>query len=95
MRKYFVKRGGFANVYSLCHTDGMEPGGWERITRKEAEDLARAEARRQKEDPSFACYADSFVFPYEVKEEDCMCVLEDALYGRNGWRVNRRVVTKS
>ena len=70
--KYYVKRGDFRNQYSLVYTNSSISDehaiadGYERITRKEAERLCVAERRRRKDDPSFAWYADAYIFPYGV-----------------------------
>lgn len=79
--KYYVRWGGFGNVYDLMcilgdhpaqhsvneliHVPTCEPApeGWERITRKEAERLARVERRRRKEIPTSAYFADAYIYP--------------------------------
>lgn len=68
-RHYYIKRGSYANTYSLRWTDSAEGAaaaerlGYERITRAEAIQHARAERDRQKFDPSFAGHADNRVYP--------------------------------
>ena len=68
-RHYHIKRGSYANAYSLRWTDSAEGDkaairlGYDRITRAEAIQQARAERERQKFDPSFAGHADSRVYP--------------------------------
>ena len=68
-RHYYIKRGSYANTYSLRWTDNAEGDkaairlGYDRITRAEAIQQARAERERQKFDPSFAGHADSRVYP--------------------------------
>lgn len=79
--KYYVRWGGFGNVYDLMHIGDDHPAqrrvdelihvpaherapeGWERITRKEAERLARAERRRRKENAASAYFADAYIYP--------------------------------
>lgn len=66
MKKYFVKYGDFGNVYSLRWAEDGDaiPAGYEQITRKKAEQLARAERRRRKDEPMSSGYADSYIFPF-------------------------------
>ena len=67
MRKYWVNWWkNFGNTYWLCWTDQKEPpvGNWTRISRIEAEWLARRERNRRKTDPSFAYNADACIAPY-------------------------------
>ena len=61
MKRYFVKYGDFRNQYALRYIEGdtAAPDGWERITRKEAKALAKAERDRRKENPAFSGYADA------------------------------------
>lgn len=92
MKKYFVKYGKFGNTYTLCYTeDGSKPSGegWEQITRKEAEALARAEARRRKDDPYFSGYADAWVFPVGMTEDD-----EYNFECRRGWHTEGRIAVR-
>jgi hypothetical protein len=72
MNRYYIKRGRAGNEYALCYApDGINPGdGWEKITRKQAERYAVAEAIRRKEDPSFAYYAVEYVYPYDMTDEE-------------------------
>lgn len=67
MKKYFVKYGDFGNAYSLRWAEQGDniPEGWEPITRKEAEKLARAERDRRKDNPAFSGYADRYIAPFE------------------------------
>lgn len=68
-RHYYIKRGNWSNVYALRWTDSAEGDkaaihlGYDRITRAEAIQQARAERDRQKFDPSFAGHADDRVYP--------------------------------
>lgn len=67
-RAYYVRYPrDFANEYSLRYTVGGAElsvnDGWERITRREAEQLARAERARRRWDPSFSGYADADIYP--------------------------------
>lgn len=98
MKKFFVRyTADFGNTYDLCYTeDGSEPEGYERITRKEAEGKARAEARRRKDDPSFAYYAPEYITPYfpgddGEKAEDAK---NDALTARRKWTIDGRIIIK-
>ena len=71
MKKYYVMQGPFSNVYALRFTQTEEQAaeaarnGYERITRREAEALARRERQRRKDNPSFSGYADAEIWPYE------------------------------
>lgn len=68
-RQYFVwyyKK--FGNTYNLYYADTPEeldrlPEGAKQISLEKAEELARDEARRRKEDPSSAYRADEYVHP--------------------------------
>lgn len=99
MKKYFVSYGDFGNVYDLTYTeDGSNLEGWDRITRKEAEALARAETRRREHDPNFANYAPEYITPYfcnDIDGEKAYAVLEAALMGRGRWRLDGRVVVRN
>ena len=96
MRKYGIKYYlDFANTYSLGYTDEELPEGWERITRKEAECMARAESKRAKEDPYFSGYADTYVYPIGLTEEQALDAYEAAQYGGSKvWRRSGRVIEK-
>lgn len=70
MKKYWIKRGGFCNVYELFWTDSQEMeektqvADWaEPISRKEAEHLCAEENARRKQEPNSAGYADNMIFP--------------------------------
>src|SRR5699024_5336693 len=68
MKKYYIVRGNFANVYTLFWADGPEmeaklPENAEQINRKEAENLCRDEKWRRKYDFAFSGYASSTIFP--------------------------------
>ena len=73
--KYWVKRGEFANQYSLCYTISQEQEaqaedeGWERITWKEAKLLCRQERERRRNDYAFSGYADTHVFPFGIPDD--------------------------
>lgn len=76
MKKYFVVRGDFGNVYSLYWADGPEmekllPECAERISRKEAERLAAAENYRRKYTPSSSGYADNAIYPAGTRWDFC------------------------
>lgn len=67
-RAYYVRYPrDFANEYSLRYTVGAAEmsaeDGWERITRREAERLARAERARRRWEPSRSGYADADIYP--------------------------------
>lgn len=82
MRKYYVNYmrhyRNYRNAYSLRYTETPEQDalaisqGYERITRRQAISLCRAERDRRKYDPSFSCYASdviSPVTPYDYDDE--------------------------
>ena len=98
MRKYGVNYyRDFANTYTLGYVDSGElPEGWEQITRKEAEALARRERRRREDDPNFGGYADTSIYPIGMTDEErqeARFVADegnsDAFY-RNGLIVERK-----
>ena len=90
MRQYYVMRGDFYNKSQLVYTDDTElPAPYERITRKEAEKLARAEAKRRKDDANFAYYADEYVYPYGMTEDDAIDFIS-----RRGWHTDGRIAVK-
>ena len=68
-KHYWVRRGDFANQYTLGYTETAEQEEWaeqagcERITRKEAEQLCRDERYRERHDSAFSGYADSVILP--------------------------------
>lgn len=67
-RAYYVRYPrDFANEYSLRYTVGgaelSAADGWERITRREAERLARAERERRHWEPERGGYADAGIYP--------------------------------
>lgn len=68
MRKYFISKTEFANVYSLYYADtpeqkAMLPANAERITRDQAITKCREELYRRKYDSEFSRYADCEIFP--------------------------------
>lgn len=71
-RKYFVHYYlDFGNTYHLFYTDdGTDLENCERITRKEAERLARRETQRKKDNYAFANYADEYIYPYDMTEDE-------------------------
>ena len=75
MKKYYIKHGEFANIYELRYTiDADEEAeaisaGYERITRKEAEEYARQERARRKYDPAFSGYADADIYAWQIKKQ--------------------------
>lgn len=79
MKKYYYKNTeGFSNTYALTYTETAEEDakvlseGYERITRKEAERLCKAEREREVYDSAFSGYADSVILPcwYPVRDRD-------------------------
>lgn len=68
-KQYFVHYPrGFANEYSLYYAEtpadlAALPKGAERITRREAFALCTRERRARNENPSFAGYADAYIYP--------------------------------
>jgi len=99
MKHYFVcYTRDFGNTYDLCYTeDGSTPEGYERITRKEAEKNARAEARRRKDNPNFAYYAPEYITPYFPGDDDgekAEDAKNDALTSRWKWTINGRIIVK-
>lgn len=76
MKKYFIVRGKFGNVYSLYWADSPEmekmlPEGADRITRKEAERLAAEENYRKKHEKSASGYADNAIYPAGTRWDFC------------------------
>lgn len=69
-RKYYVSWGNFGNSYALYHApaDFTPPPEWERITRKEAERLARAERYRRDHEPAFSEFADAWIYPHDFDD---------------------------
>lgn len=71
MKRFYVHYGDFANTYRLAWAETPEQveeaknNGYERITRKEAENLCAEENRRRKENPSFSGYASNVIYPVE------------------------------
>lgn len=79
MKKFWKKNTlGFANTYALVYTETTNEEqqalseGYDRITRKEAESLCRAERDRREHDEAFSGFADSVVLPiwYPVNDHD-------------------------
>lgn len=88
MKKYFIVRGDFGNVYSLYWADSTEmekllPEGAERISRKEAERLAAAENYRRKYTPSSSGYAASAIYPAGLRWD--FCPEGDPRYQKRGY----------
>lgn len=97
MKKYFYKNTmGFGNTYELAYTETDKEEeralaeGFERITRKEAEQLCRAERDREQYEPSNSGYADSVVLPiwYPATSRDWQ---DDSRVVLNGYIVERKV----
>lgn len=78
MKHYYIKRGEFANVYTLEYTTSAEQdaaavaAGYERITRREAFALCARERDRRQYDGAFSGFADSQVWPFGVDRERAM-----------------------
>ncbi len=92
MKKFYACYGDFGNVYTLSYCENREdfaalPKGAERITRKEAIQLARREADRRRWEPSSAYYADADIMPAHNRYT---WGLEDFPLRRNGriWERN-------
>ena len=101
MRKYYVNYyKDFANTYHLCYADGETelPEGWKQITRAKAEELARDEARREKEDQAFSGRADTYIVPYSLLCAEDPFAADQAVYAakyrtmRSKWHLSGRVV---
>lgn len=71
MKHYYIMRGPFSNVYALRYTVNSEQdaeavqSGYERITLKKAEALARRERERRKYEPMSSGYADAEIWPLD------------------------------
>lgn len=90
MKKYFVVRGNFGNVYALYWADtpeleAMLPKSAERITRKEAEELARDELYRRKHEPYSSGYAHAAIYPAFAAVFGFFPDDEDEGYIKNGY----------
>lgn len=93
MKKYYIVRGNFANIYSLFWAEGPEmekllPEDAERISRKEAERLAAAENYRRKHTPSSSGYADIAIYPAGTCWD--FCPESDPNYKKSGYIWERR-----
>ena len=94
MKKYYIVRGNFANVYTLFWADGPEmeaklPESAEQISRKEAENLCRAEKERGKYDSAFSGYASSTIFPADYAGND-LDLYNDRRYELRGYIWDRK-----
>lgn len=94
MKKYYIVRGGFANVYTLFWADGPEmeaklPEAAEQISRKEAVSLCIAENKRSKYDPAFSGYASSTIFPADYPGSD-LDLYNDRRYELRGYIWDRK-----
>lgn len=68
-RSYYIEyTADFGNTYNLFHApaDFKAPESWERITRKKAEQLARDERSRRRDDPAFSGFASSCILPHDL-----------------------------
>jgi hypothetical protein len=94
MKKYYIKRGEFANMYDVVYaeteaeTAQAEAEGYERITRKEAEHLCRAEREREQYDAAFSGYASSEILPISYPA-DARDWRDDRHMALNGYIVER------
>ena len=94
MKKYYIVRGNFANVYTLFWADGPEmkaklPENAEQISRKEAENLCRAEKERRKYDFASSGYASSTIFPADYAGND-VDLYNDRRYELRGYIWDRK-----
>ena len=81
MRRYYVEYyADLANTYSLYYAeaDAAVPETWERITRKDAERLARKERQARKFNSAFAFRADDAIYP--AGYPDTKDILDDPRY---------------
>ena len=72
-RAYYIEyTADFGNTYNLFHApaDFNAPESWERITRKKAEQLARDERNRRRDDPAFSGFASSLILPHDLGENE-------------------------
>ena len=73
MKKYYVQFGEFGNVYTLRYAETKEEQqilqeqGYERITLKEAINLAKREKERRQYEPNMSGYADILIYPANYK----------------------------
>lgn len=80
MKRYFIKRGDFANTWHIVYSDTeKEIPGYDRITLKEARQLISAEKYRRKYDNAFSGYANIDI----EKWEDVSCLYDTAKYARD------------
>ena len=92
MKKYYVNYySNFANTYDLRYTEGDEQpkDGYERITLKEAQRLARSESDRRKSDPNFSHFASTIIIPMNADEDD-----QYDIRCRYGWEIVDRVAVR-
>lgn len=82
MERYYVKRGDSDNNCFLRHApSGVNPGdGWEPISRREAEQLARLERRRRHNETPSSSYADAEIWPYDVSTDDRLTIYDHRFY---------------
>ena len=95
MKKYFVRRGNFANNYNLYHAETQKelaalPQDAEQITRKEAEGLCIDERRRRKENPAFSGYADPMIYPADYDGSAESWESQPKKFIVNGYIIERR-----
>lgn len=95
MKQYFVHYyRDFGNTYNLFYTENAEEtkaaieSGYERITRKQAIELCRAEIRRRKDNPAASGYADSAIYPFSAGQDEDF---ENYPWTKNGYIVERRI----
>lgn len=77
MKQYYVHYyKDFGNTYNLAWAEtpeqikAAEDAGYQKITRREAENLCAEENGRRKSDAAFSGYADSVILPIEYAHSD-------------------------
>ena len=98
MKKYYIVRGNFANVYTLFWADSPEmktklPENAEQIGRKEAENLCRTEKERSKYDTAFSGYASRTIYPANYAGSDTD-LYNDPRYELRNYIWERKIASK-
>lgn len=76
MKKFYIAKGNFSNVYDLCYAETaedaaqLEKAGWERISRKEAIAKCVEENNRRKYEKERSGYADNLILPFGYEAYD-------------------------
>lgn len=101
MKKYWIERGSFANVYNLFWTDNKEmeertriADRAEPISRKEAERLCAEENSRRKYDPNFSGFADNMIYPADYEPDNDGDLYSSCGHWKNGHIWEKRGRTK-